>query len=204
VSDPKILTASEWIARALRLQEKHDSLNLGDRLQILTRTLVELNDLIRSAPSSVRQLFSEFPERELVMAAAEQRVTLERDQYGWRVPNRPEPLALIRSVSAQARAVDQLLYEERDHGFPIDPNVEWSCPGTDAFVIPRRAPRPTRRPLSNQPFVRRCLLKASYFTKPFRWLLDQTLCRGASRLKGLRVGGSSSGRRHVSVVQSDA
>jgi hypothetical protein len=148
-----ILTELEWQKAVFEIANKHDLLGGAEPVETLTSVLVQLNDLVNQAPTAIRQRYRDLSEQELGEAALIRRDYLEGGDYGWAPPRDSTVAELLYAVAAQIRAADKLLFEQRDHGWPTDANVQWRSAENSALVIPR--PRKMGHTLTNEPYSRR-------------------------------------------------
>ncbi|MGU3387829.1 hypothetical protein ACLBYG_25225 [Methylobacterium sp. D53M] len=153
----QILPDAEWAAAFRALCGVQAAYDPRDRIPMLVRILVETYVLILGATSSLRQVFQDIDEADFVAIAQVFRRALENDDLAW-TPVPRDPAEAMVWAAARARAADALLHEEREHGLPADPNVEWLSADGGHFVIPRRRQRANKRALANQAFRRRAVL----------------------------------------------
>jgi hypothetical protein len=103
----------------------------------LRQALVEIDRLLRSAPTPVQQRYKSIDEGALRDLADEAQAVLDQSSLGW-LDRDP-----VEAAAAQARALDRHLFQHREtRGKPTDPATNFLCPATDTHVIPRPLAKP--------------------------------------------------------------
>lgn len=132
------MTEREWIEQARRIA-KRQSQTRTSSYSTFRRALAETCLLMSRAPTAISDSYSLTPESDLVAGSGEASDTLFDGRWQWTIDAR-NARSLAAGVGVRARALDLALNHEGVSDGPAhDPDAEYFCKASDAYVIPRSA-----------------------------------------------------------------
>lgn len=185
------MNENQWEREARELARKHSSRITQKKVEEMEvlglacplpsdvrRALVEIDSMLRSAPTPIQQRYKNIAEADLRSNSAVAQENLQRGSLKWLdVPD------IVWSAASQVRALDDFLFEHRDRGKPSDASTDFLCKTTGAHVIPRAAAkRPKPNEVRTLTYRRRGLFRhrilpvdvGGYTIKPY-WFKDLSL-----------------------------
>jgi len=135
------VSKSQWETQAAELAAEQAA--RGDvSLDLARRALIEIDRLLRDAPTPVQQAYKAIAEADLRALAGEAESALDEGSAAWR------DLGPVLAAAVQARALDSYLFQNRlTRGKPDDPNNDYLCEELDYHAIPRPLAEPPRDPM---------------------------------------------------------
>lgn len=196
-----MVSKAQWETQAADLAAEQAA--RGDvSLDSARRGMIEIDRLLREAPTPIQQAYKAIDEATLRALAGEAESALDEGSPAWR------DLGLVLSAAVQVRALDNFLFQNRvTRGKPDDPNNDFLCEELDCHAIPRPLAQPPTDPMdvTTRTYRRRGLVRHRIIPRNFggydislEWHPDLSI---AFRREELRVVGGLF--RNLSLVRNE-
>ena len=137
-----MLTDAQWVAKITELAAR-PQFDGADHVQVRA-ALAGAYLLLRNAPQAASQAFERIPEAVIVHRASDLADDFQAGGTAFPVGG-GQPTEALVALAVRVRALDRLLSELAPvQGPPGDPNRDYLCAQTDAFVVPRGSPLPVK------------------------------------------------------------
>lgn len=197
-----MVSKSQWETQAATLAAEQAA--RGDvSLDAARLSLIEIDRLLRGAPTPIQQDYKAIEEAALRQLAGNAETALDEGSGAWR------DLGPVLAAAVQARALDNFLFQNRiTRGKPDDPDNDFFCEELDCHAIPRPLAQPPSDPMdvSTRTYRRRGLVRhriiprnCSGYEISLEWHPDLSV---AFRRKDLTVVGGLF--RGLSLVRNEA
>lgn len=137
-----MVSKSQWETQAAALAVEQAA--RGDvSLDAARRSLIEIDRLLRFAPTPIQQDYKAIEEAALRRLAGDAETALDEGSGAWR------NLEPVLAAAVQARALDNFLFQNRlTRGKPDDPDNDFFCEEMDCHAIPRPLAEPPSDPMA--------------------------------------------------------